>query len=145
LFFAKKIILVEGATEKTVIPLLAEQIKVFKYDYTIIECGSKDSMIPYIILFNKFSIPYTVAYDKDHQDYKGIDAKNSADISSEKIEAKINSSLGKSIIFINDIEEEIGISQKDNKNKPYFALNQISSSDFVLNDILKNKIKEMYE
>ena len=39
LFFAKKVILLEGATEKTVIPYIAKKLGIFKYEYTLIDCG----------------------------------------------------------------------------------------------------------
>lgn len=63
LFFAKKIILVEGTTEKTVIPLLAQSLGVFKHNYTLVDCGNKDAMPSYIKLLNKFSLKYAVVYE----------------------------------------------------------------------------------
>lgn len=44
LFFAKKVILVEGQTDKIVLSYLAKHLGVFKYEYSIIECGSKSSI-----------------------------------------------------------------------------------------------------
>ena len=67
LFFAKKVILVEGPTDKTIIPLLAKQLGIFKYEYTLIDCGSKTAIPLYVKLLNKFSITYNTVYDKDHQ------------------------------------------------------------------------------
>ena len=59
--------LLEGATEKTVFPLLAKELGVFRYEYTLIDCGSKDNIPLYVKLMNKFSIPYVAVYDRDHQ------------------------------------------------------------------------------
>ncbi len=145
LFFATKVILVEGPTDKTIIPKLAKQLHVFRFDYSIIECGGKDNLKLYIKLLNNFSIPYIAVYDKDHQADKGIDAKNSADISSAKIEEAIDSVIGASIIFQNDIEEEIGITDKNNKNKPFVALTEISKEGFVASLNLKAKIISIYQ
>ncbi|TAL68934.1 MAG: DUF2813 domain-containing protein [Bacteroidetes bacterium] len=145
LFFANKVILVEGQTDKTVIPFLAKKINIFKYDYTIIDCGGKDCMKYYINLLNKFCIPYCSVYDKDHQTYKLIDAINSADISSKEIENLIISNYGYSVIFDNDIEEELGIMDISQKNKPYYALSFIDKPDYILLDSLKEKIEKIYK
>lgn len=44
LFFARKVLLVEGPTDKTLIPLLAKQLGVFRFDHTVVDCGSKDNI-----------------------------------------------------------------------------------------------------
>jgi CRISPR-associated exonuclease Cas4 len=144
LFFAKKIILVEGATDKVVISYLAKQLSVFRYDYSIIDCGSKDVIKIYLHLLNKFKLPYIIAYDKDHQSNKDKEAKDCADKSSKAIEEKIDNSLGGSIIFDNDIEEEIGL-EASCKNKPYLALQHISSNGFQMSQSLEEKIKNIFK
>lgn len=144
LFFANKVILSEGPTDKTMIPKLAKLLNVFKYDYTIIECGGKDSIKLYIKLLNKFKIPYVTVYDKDHQADKDANGRNSADISSRAIEDIIDNAIGKSVIFINDIEEELGIIDKKDKNKPFIALTAITALGFTISKGLETKIKEIY-
>ncbi|OGU57873.1 MAG: hypothetical protein A2X64_10280 [Ignavibacteria bacterium GWF2_33_9] len=145
LFFATKVILVEGQTEKIILPFLAKKLLIHKFDYSIIDCESKDKMIPYIELLNKFKIKYITVYDLDHQTGKSLDAINCADKSSTLINSKIDSSLGQYIIFENDIEEEIGITEKDNKNKPYKALTTVNDDAFNISDSLKEKIKKIFE
>jgi predicted ATP-dependent endonuclease of OLD family len=132
LFFSKKVILVEGDTDKTIIPYLAKDLSVFRYDYTLIECGSKDAFVPYIELLNKFKLPYIAVYDKDHQAEKNPDGIASANKSSQKIEDAIETTLGCSIILDNDIEEELGITEKSKKSKPFLALKMVDSIDFAL-------------
>ncbi|OIR05706.1 hypothetical protein GALL_121410 [mine drainage metagenome] len=144
LFFANKVILSEGPTDKTVIPQLAKLIGTFKYNYTIIECGGKDSIKLYVKLLNKFKIPYVAVYDKDHQADKDANGRNSADISSKAIEDIIDTTIGKSVILINDIEEELGITDKKDKNKPFIALTAISEPAFAITNDLETKIKEVY-
>ena len=144
LFFAKKVVLVEGPTEKTVIPYIANQIGLFRYDYTLIDCGTKTAMPSYLLLLNKFSIPYVVAYDKDHQAGKTSDAIAVADRDSQKIENLINPVIGKSVILANDMEEELGMSDTSDNNKPYLALTHLKSTTFVLQESLKEKIKAIY-
>jgi CRISPR-associated exonuclease Cas4 len=145
LFFAKKVILVEGATDKTIIPHLAKATGHFNFEYTVIECGGKDSIKLYIKLLNSFRIPYVAVYDQDHQAYKDVNARNRADISSAGIEAVINAGFGKSVILVNDIEEEIGITERNDKAKPYLALTQIARPEFTLSAGLAEKIATIYE
>lgn len=144
LFFAKKVILVEGPTDKTVIPFLAKKQNLFRYDYTLIDCGGKDSIPIYLNLLNKFKIPYVAAYDKDHQAYKDAGKRTQADDKSALIEAKIIAALGSSVIFQNDIEEEIGIMEENRKSKPFIALQRISDDAFVVSEQLNQKLQTIY-
>lgn len=143
LFFAEKVILVEGATEKAIIPALAKELGVFKYSYTIIDCASKDNIPLYMKLLNKFNIPYIAIYDRDHQCNKTEDAKNTADKSSSKIEEALDNSLGKTIILENDIEEELGY-QSRISGKPFVALRCIKDELFILKEQLRDKITQIY-
>lgn len=144
LFFAEKVILVEGPTEKTIIPALAKQLNVFRHDYTIIDCGSKDSIPLYLKLLNKFKIKYIAVYDQDHQNNKNQDAKNTATISTQKILNLIENKFGQSVAFINDIEEELGY-PSGNSGKPFKTLQYIKSDTFNLLNPLKEKIIKIYQ
>ena len=144
LFFAKRVVLVEGATDKTVIPLLAKKAGVFRYDYTLVDCGSKDSIPLYCKLLNKFSIPYIAVYDVDHQSHKGADGIASADRSSALIEAALDSDFGTSLTFVNDIEEELGVVGGGN-SKPYVALTHVSDDSYSMSPTLEAKINAIYQ
>ncbi|MDH3998096.1 MAG: AAA family ATPase [Desulfuromonadales bacterium] len=144
LFFASKVLLVEGATDKTVIPLLAKQLGVFRYDYTLIDCGAKDNIPYYVRLMNKFGIQHVVMYDRDHQEGKEADAIGAADRSTRFIEEELDASLGRSIVFENDIEEELGM-QAGNKSKPYVALTHVIGDSFELSSGLEQKIRNAYD
>ena len=144
LFFASKVVLLEGATEKTVFPLLAKELDVFRYEYTLIDCGSKDNIPLYVRLLNKFSIPHVAVYDRDHQAHKGADAIASADISTQKIEDEINTDLGSSVILVNDIEEELGL-PNGGSSKPYVALNHISAEGFTISESMTEKVRAIYD
>ncbi|RJG07904.1 DUF2813 domain-containing protein [Noviherbaspirillum cavernae] len=144
LFFARRVILVEGPTDKTIIPLLAKRLGVFRYDYTLVDCGSKNNIPLYCQLLNKFRIPYLAVYDKDHQASKGAADIATADISSARIEGAIDPTVGSTLQFVNDIEEEIGILAGD-KNKPYAALTHVSSADFALPLSLQTKVQTIFQ
>ena len=142
LFFAKKVILLEGATEKTVIPYIAKKLGIFKYEYTLIDCGSKNNIPSYVKLLEKFKIPYIAVYDKDHQTRKQQDAIDIADRDSQKIEDLIDT--GESIIFENDIEEELGMSA-GTSSKPFKALQEVSDESFNIPNSFEIKVRKIYE
>lgn len=125
LFFADKVVLVEGQTEKAVIPYLAKRLGVFRHGVTLIDCTSKDQIPLYVQLLNKFRLRYVVVYDKDHQAHKDQAKKDASDESSQKIEDLIDARTGRTIILVNDIEEEIGMDAGKGKGKPLKALKHI--------------------
>jgi hypothetical protein len=143
LFFATRVVLVEGPTDKTCLPLLAKRLGVFRYDYTLIDCGSKDNIPLYAQLLNKFKIPYVVVYDLDHQAHKAPDAIHSADRSTAQIESVVDKALSTSVVLNNDIEEELGL-VGGQKNKPYAALVHIDSAAFKLSPGLEAKVRQIY-
>jgi len=65
LFFARRVVLTEGETEKTILPFLAEKLDCFDPEVTVIDCGSKHNLPLYIEILNAFRIPYLVVHDED--------------------------------------------------------------------------------
>jgi putative ATP-dependent endonuclease of OLD family len=65
LFFARKVILVEGETEKSVFPFLAKKLDCFDPNVSVIDTGSKHNLPLYIAILNAFRIPYCVVHDED--------------------------------------------------------------------------------
>lgn len=124
--------------------MLARKIGVFKYEYTLIDCGSKDNIPLYVKLLNKFLIPYVAVYDQDHQADKRADAIASADISTQKIEDEIDNDVGASIILMNDIEEELGL-PNGGSSKPFVALNHINTDGFTISESMITKIRDIYD
>lgn len=54
IFFAKKVVLVEGETEATVLPYLANKLGCLDSDVSVIDCGSKHNLPLYVTLLNAF-------------------------------------------------------------------------------------------
>jgi CRISPR-associated exonuclease Cas4 len=142
-FFAKKVIIVEGATDKIVIPELARKLGLFKYEYSLLEASGKTQIANYIHLLHCFKLKYIVVYDKDHQAHKLDQDRKTADKHSEQIEAKIDTQLGSSVVLVNDIEEELGIGG-GGKNKPFEALNHISAEGYTIPAQLEQKLRLIY-
>lgn len=147
LFFAKKVILVEGQTDKIVISFLAKKLGIFKYDYSIIECGSKSTIPQFICLLNNFKVPYVAVFDKDNHYWRTFEEKENSRFKNKQISSLIDKSIGNFIAFNNDIEEEISSSKKDRaayKNKPFNALKTISEENYHLPASLEKKIRFIY-
>lgn len=148
LFFAKKVILVEGQTDKIVISFLGKLLKVFKYDYSIIECGSKSTIPQFIMLLNLFKIPYVVVYDKDNHNWRTKEEIFNSKQKNKMIRSLVKENLGFCIECENDMEEEIYDRKNERssyKNKPFNALKYISNENYVVPERLKEKIKKIYE
>lgn len=144
LFFAEKVILVEGQTDKVILPALADKLGVFKHSYTVIDCGSKQNIPLYIKLMNKFKIPYVSVYDKDHQENKSEQAIGAADSATKAILDEINNELGLSVELVNDIEQELGYNC-GKSGKPFQALKHIKSSEFHISESFAEKIRVIYK
>lgn len=148
LFFATKVILVEGQTDKIVISFLGKLLKVFKYDYSIIECGSKSTIPQFIMLLNLFKIPYVVVYDKDNHNWRTKEEIFNSKQKNKMIRSLVKENLGFCIECENDMEEEIYDRKNERssyKNKPFNALRYISNENYVVPERLKEKIKKIYE
>ncbi len=146
LFFAKRVVLVEGQTDKILIPYLARILGVYKYDYSVIECGSKSTLPQYIKLLNKFHIPYVVVYDRDDHIWRLPAERETSIRKNREIQRKINYEIGRYVEFENDIEEEIGgeREKKSYKNKPFLALKMVMERNYRIPDSLASKIKKIY-
>jgi len=147
LFFAKKVILVEGQTDKIIIPFLAKKLGVYKYEYSIIECGSKSSIPQFMKLLNQYKIPYVAAFDKDCHEWR--DRESITRIKQHNRYMKeLAESVGKVVVFSNDIEEELDEKdrvKKNYKHKPFMAIKNISRHDYRIPDNLKKKILQIYK
>jgi len=65
MFFAKKVVFVEGETEKSILPFLARQLNCYNPDVSIIDCGSKHNLPLYITIARAFSLNFHVIHDED--------------------------------------------------------------------------------
>ncbi|WP_028857320.1 ATP-dependent nuclease [Psychrilyobacter atlanticus] len=148
LFFAKKVILVEGQTDKIIIPFLAKKLGVYKYEYSIVECGSKSSIPQFIRLLNQYKIPYVAVYDKDEHLWRDEETRLVSRRQNKGIRRLISKKIGEIVEFTNDIEEELEGKDRVKKNyrhKPFTAIKNISSSSYIVPDELKKKILKIYK
>jgi CRISPR-associated exonuclease Cas4 len=125
LFFARKVIFVEGETEKAVFPFLADKLGIKHYDVSIVDCGSKHNLPLYIKVANAFSIPYVVVHDEDplpdpipkHWDEDEKKARGRTYALNAEINALIDRKIGSVAPLKGDFESFAGISRKQGKKK----------------------------
>jgi len=124
-FFSKKVVLVEGDTEKFIIPFWSSRFAESnnKYDLQannicVIECGGKTNIHIFMRVLNKFKIPYIVIHDFDPitfaEDKANKTDKEKAELRIFKenvfIENTLDRSLGKIIKINPELENVIGVS-----------------------------------
>lgn len=147
LFFARKVILVEGQTDKIILSYLGKKLGVYKYDYSILECGSKSLIPQFLRLLNIFKIPYIAVYDKDNHYWRSEKEIENSNAKNNQIKSLIDRKFGDFVEFENDIEEEIyqeKRERKNYKNKPFYALKHVISEDYIIPKNLKNKVLKIF-
>ena len=150
MFFSKKVVLVEGDTEKFIIPFWASRLaqKDKKYDFSsdnicVIECGGKTNLHIFMRVLNKFKIPYVVIHDIDPINFPG-NKENKTDSENEKlrmfkendfIKGILDSNFGHIIQINPDLEAVIGISKSQAKKQgkigaAFFKYDKIDVNDY---------------
>ena len=139
MFFAKKVIFVEGETEKVVIPFLAHKIGVFDPDISIIDCGAKHNLPLYIAIAKAFKIPYFVIHDEDPLpdpipdgwNKDKIEAKKRTFKLNEEIQKHVEEPLGQVEVLSPDFEGVSGVPKRqgEKKGKALAALDYFSELD----------------
>lgn len=141
LFFAKKVVLVEGDTEKAVLPLIAKKVDssyiFYEHGITIVECGSKNTLPLFMKVLNSFRIKYITIYDKD----------TSQEDINLKIENEITASGGIGVTEILDPDFETicaneGVVIPAGKNKPFKAFQIFKDIDSAK---IPNRLKEVIQ
>ena len=72
MFFAQRILIVEGDTEKLALPEYSKRLGLDfdKVGSTIIEVGGKRNIVDFVDLALSFEIPVAIAYDIDSSDFR---------------------------------------------------------------------------
>lgn len=153
LFFAHKVILVEGETEKAVLPFLAHNLNCFDPNVTVIDCGSKFNIPLYMRILNAFRIPYCVIHDEDPvpdpipPDWDE-DKRKAADRTfsmNKEIKDLLDSNLGEVEILNPDFEGVANIpkNQARKKGKALAALDYLSKEEIPerLTEVIRKAFK----
>ena len=139
IFFARRIVLVEGDTEIAVFREVAKLLGVELHqekDTTLINCRGKRTIPAFMRVLNHFGKKYFVLHDKD-----GDDSFNQiiADLAEEE-------GLGKVKMFKNKFEEVVGLNSNLTKDKPIQAILKIRElqKGGLLDEKLGDYVKYVY-
>ena len=88
LFFARRLLLVEGDTEKLALPVYADKlgIELDREGATIVEVGGKRNLREFAEIAISFDIPTGIVYDRDSSDF-GKDQKEEEDAYNKELDA----------------------------------------------------------
>ena len=64
MFFAQRVVFVEGETEPVLIPFLADKLGRLDPEVSVIDCGSKHNLPLYVAIAEAFRIPHVVIHDE---------------------------------------------------------------------------------
>ena len=156
-FFAKRVALVEGATEKALFPLLARRLKMFDYRISIIDCGGKHNLALYMKVLNAFKIPSITLYDEDpipsdicpdtsnYNLEKYLTRKRLFELNN-KIEQECDRGFSRTHMFPGELEDMAGISKShaDKVGKPYAAIEKYSDNNTQIPQNLKDAVTKIY-
>lgn len=134
MFFARKVVLVEGETERKLFPFLAEQLGCMDADVSIVDCGSKHNLGLYVAIVNGFKLRYAVVHDEDPvpdpapADEQVAREKKRTFALNEEIRSAVDTSLGAVEMLSPDLEKVAGIpkAQGEKKGKALAALDHFA-------------------
>ncbi len=157
MFFARKVVFVEGETEAVLLPFLANKLLCFDSDVSIIDCGSKHNLPLYVKLAKAFELPYCVVHDEDplpdpipiDWDAGRTKSQKRTFALNDDIGAMVEQPLGHVEKLSPDFERVAGVSktQGKKKGKPLAALEhfkQVDASDVPqrLREVVKSVYRE---
>jgi CRISPR-associated exonuclease Cas4 len=150
LFFARRVVLVEGITEKMAFPIIAKKMgkDLNAHGISIIECGSKYNIVFFMTILGKFRIPHVVVHDVDPVDERlSKDKKKEARRVfrlNKQISSALDSSLGTIEPIDPDFENLIGVTarQAGSLGKPYATFKKLQT---LSEKDLPKKLKDIVE
>ncbi len=168
MFFARKVVLVEGDTEKFMIPFWASRYGLIdsRYDFSsqnicIVEAGGKTNLHIFMRVLNQFKIPYVVIHDVDPVSFAenkpNKTDKEKAELKmfkeNEFIKKTLNDTIGNILQINPELESiiEVSSSQADKHGKigaAYFKYDETKLADYpsqikeILDSIINWECKE---
>lgn len=152
MFFARRVVFVEGETERVLLPYLAERLGVLDTDVSVIDCGSKFNLPLYIGIAKAFQLSYLVIHDEDplpdpipsDWDEDKRKAKRRTFELNAQIAALLEAPLGAVEMFSPDLEQASGVSKGQGRRagKPIAALEHF---DGLETDAIPERLKQFVQ
>lgn len=136
LFFARKVVLVEGETERVTLPFLAARLGCHEASVSVIDCGSKYNIPLYLKILNAFKMNYTVVHDEDPipepppQEWTPdkLHEKQRTFALNQEIQQLVDPSIGSVEMCVPDYEHVSAVPRRqgERKGKPLAALEHLT-------------------
>jgi CRISPR-associated exonuclease Cas4 len=136
MFFARKIVLVEGPCEKHCYPIIARRLGIFNHSVTLVDCGGNESIPLYQELLNAFQLPYLVITDEDPGNEKA--QADVAEIRNLCLEGK-----GEILLQEPNFEEASGC-ESGAKRKPRKAISYLSDEKNPVSEKMRIYSEKIY-
>lgn len=155
MFFARRVVFVEGQTEKTTVPFLADKLGCSDPDVSFVDCGSKHNIPLYVSVANAFQLSYVVVHDEDPlpnppqsdwSDDKWREKRRTFELN-QTIQESVNATSGTVIVLSPDFESvsQVSKSQGEKKGKPLAALDHFEAiGESEIPEKLKEVVKKIY-
>lgn len=134
LFYARRVVLVEGPTEKAIFPFLAERLGCYDPRVSVVDCASKHNLPLYIEILKAFSLDFVVVHDEDPlPDPIPVDWSNEKRREKQRtfaLNTEIAALVGNTDavhVFRRDFEDVSGVTrtQTEKKGKPMAAFDHL--------------------
>ena len=148
MLFARRVAFVEGETEKTIFPYLANKMGYHSEDVSVIDCGSKHNIPLYVAIAKAFQLNYVVVHDEDPLPDPIPEDWNEDKIREKRrtfeLNAKIQSTVGESglvAVLQPDFEGCSGVSRTQAKRQGK-ALAALDYFDSVASDDISQHLAD---
>ena len=149
-FFSKEVVLVEGDSEKVAFPRISKLMgkNLNSKGISIVECGSKYSIVLFMKVLNEFKIPYVVVHDVDPVETgltgKRLEEARRLFAENDKIRQNLNVSIGRIETLDPDFEQIFGLSthQIERVGKPYATFRNLQN---MTEESIPPRVKEIVD
>lgn len=123
LFFGRKVVLVEGETEKVTLPFLATKLGCYDPSVSIVDCGGKHNIPLYLAIVNAYDLQYSVIHDEDPlpdpipddwSEEKRREKRRTFELNAT-IADLVNPDLGNALVISSNFEGASGVSKTRGK------------------------------
>lgn len=146
MFFARRVVFVEGPTERVILPYLARRLGVLDPEVSIIDCGSKFNLPLYMEIAGAFHLEHVVVHDEDPitggLEGDKLKAARKAFAANREIEELARKTGAKVEVLCPDLEAVAGVSRNQGKQlgKPLAALDHFEA---VLEPDLPDRLRRL--
>jgi len=147
MFFAKKVALVEGQSEKALFPFIAQRYGVYDENVCLVDCGGKGNILLYQEVLNAFNLPHIIIHDEDpvkakegEEEYTKQTNRNKLN---KEIADKLNNKIGDIVIMSPTLDDVCGIS-KNVESKALSILDKFEKEETKIPDVISDTVKKIY-